>query len=707
MSHFSQERSSSWIQNVESGYDDLHHDQSPSSTALASSFSHCDGGTGIRQFFSLAYRLLVECLIELCCDKCCLGFRWGWTSSLSITSVDAVVIENQIIEFKCSTMPEVGCRKQSGTEQHREKNISTHTPLSGIFTTGFSSSLLLQDFLALRNGNLVYTSCCWFRGVVGYIACVVYLLSLWPFFPQRSIAAFVVHFLVFILSEIACVFIGKNYLLIWEYEAARYPFFEKVPFLLSPWAIPFLVEVFIWQVSTPPFLVLLPSKFVRFRSVLESLDYVLFLRLYAVLVYYRYVSLNPHSLCRLLHYITRRGGRKINTFFFLRSTLYYHRRIALPLLCFWWWITVGLLYCKSGLSAGSIGDGLWLSFQTLSSLSYGDAVSSSTSYNQWVMWLVWVGSAIIRGYLLVVILWFPLMSSNANYPHSVSLGRVRLGGPEACANNVQVLAECYQLSHLVRDASVKVIQAGWRLHKVRRQGAVKPQERWIRARGVRSSVSLANAQQPPSPFGRGKSRILETFLTLKLAYRLWRLRGQRCALFKAVTHLVVPPKSQLGKVKKAKSQLQESLQHFSSTRAFPTRRDNREACRQSSSDSEANDAAEANNNLLSALKHIQNAINSQNIESDKKRTFEAVESSLFSLIAKMGGQSTLSSISQRSTPPEFSSSHPEEGSILCTSESRSRTNLTSQSFRNSMENVKPKTDEIRRLLECIYQAHRY
>lgn len=700
MSHISQDQRGSCVGNL-SARRSAHRDhESPQSTVLSSSFTSHEGRSSVCHLCSLVCRLLSEGCVELLRDKCSLGFRWGWPSSLPLPREDSVVVEGEPREFRNTAirggseikfgLPSVGTRKSTVGRARRDASPPyLHDCVS------------LQELTVLQNGNAVYASCCWLRGVVGYISCVIYLISLWPFFSQYPVAAFAARSVVCLLSEASCVFIGKYYMIIWEYEASRHSFFERVPFLFSPWVIPFLAEVVFWQISTPPFLVFIPKQFIRIRSILESLDYVLFIRLYAIVLYYRYVSLSPHSLCCLLSHVGRSSGEKINTFFFVRSALYNCRGVVLPLLCTWWWLTIGFLYCKSGLSSGSLENGLWLSFQTLSSLSYGDVASSSTVYNQWVLWLAWLGSAIIRGYLLVVLMWFPLMVSNRNHPYGVTFRGVKVCRREDCVHNVEVLSECYLVARLVQDDSVKVIQAAWRLHRARRRGGEKlqPQRRRGREVGL-SPMSWSDEQRTASSWEIGKYRMLETVLALKVAHHLRNLRMHRSVLLKATKQLTLPIKSVVGESKKMKFRERENLQRSLSVPPCSSGSANRDSYPLASLGEQA---AEATSHLHDALVEVRKALNAEETESGIKRKLEAVESSLLCIISKKEERASLTPVSTpRFALPEHSSPiYGEEGSSLSVCGSVASRNGVSQSLGKSMTSIKQKAEEIQRLIRSL------
>lgn len=695
MSSSSQERMSSRRATLSPSTNSfLVHSKSVASSVVDSRVISSGGSSGIRLFCLSFARLFTDWLTFFFCGKCSLGFRWGWSSSSLFTTVESVVIE-EVEEFRHDTMREVKAAREFGGAA--SSDVSNTTGRSPCTTSRLSS----EDLKAVQSGNAVYALYCWLRGVVGYIACVVYLLSLWPFVSQYRIAAFFTRSATFILSEIACVFIGKSYLLMWEHKVAKYPFSNRVPFVTSHYMFFFLAEIIFWQVSAPPFLGFLPLHFERLRFILESLDYIVFLRLYAVVLYYHYVSLGTPSFCCLLSYLTRKGGEKIDTFFFLRTTLYYHRLLVLPFLCIWWWVTIGFLFCKCGLSDGSVGNGLWLAFQTISSLNYSGVVLYSTDFNQWVLWMAWLGTAVIRGYLMVVVLWFPLVLSSTSYSRSTSVGGTKVGRREACTANVEVLAECYQLSYLVRDASAKVIQAAWRLHRVRRcsTGGEELRRRW----GGEGPSSLigSNVQQLFSPLKRGMYRTKETVLVLKLVQRLRNLQVRRRALFVSANQLFIPIEELLKTVKKGKCRSRGKVHHSTPGEPFSTAVDNSEVRTPSKKRRESMRRRESTINLEDALIQVRAALNSESMEYSTRQVFEAVETSLLSIISRDDYCGATSVATPRAATPQsfFPSSAEEFGSI--TPRSPLTAPVASQYSDVPPSRVEKKTKEIMKLLQRI------
>lgn len=665
-----------------------------SESVVVSRVISSDGNSGIRLLCLSFACLFTDWLVFFFRDKCSLGFRWGWPSSSTFTNVESVVIE-EVEELSNDTMREVTAAREFGG--NASTDVCNATGRCPCATSRFST----QDLVAVQRENAVYAVSCWLRGVVGYIACVIYLMNLWPFVSQHRIAAFVTRSATFILSEIACVFIGKSYLFLWEHKVAKYPFSNRIPFVTSHYMIFFLAEIVFWQISAPPFIDFLPLRYERLRFVLESFDYIVFLRLYAVVLYFHYISLGSPSFFCLLSYLTRKGGEKLDMYFFLRTTFYYHRLPLLPLLCIWWWITIGFLFCKCGLSNGSVGNGLWLAFQTISSLNYGGVTPYSTDFNQWVLWMAWLGSAVIRGYLMVVVLWFPLILSSTSYSRGTSVGGTKVGRREACAGNVEVLAKCYQLSYLVRDASAKVIQAVWRLHWVRRRsiGGKQLRRRW--GGEGHSSLAVSNALQLFSPLQRGMYRIKETALVLKLVHRLRNLQVRRRALFVAEKQLLIPIEEFLKTKRKEKRRSRGKAHHSAPRDPLSTAGDNSEVRTSSKKRSESKRRIEPGINLEDALIQVRTALNSKNMESSTRQVFEGVETSLLSIMSREDNFSVTSVASPRAATPQsfFPSSAEESGSF--TPRSPLGVPAASQYSDDQSGRVEQKTKEVMQLLQHI------
>lgn len=486
---------------------------------------------------------------RMICEELSLGFRWRVAPSRS-TEEPVVVVEDDSAEFDTA-----------GT-----------------------------DYTVFQNMEFMSAHLCWLRGVVAYISLLVYLLGF--FYSSSRMWTLFFRIVIFLLSETACVFICKSYAVRLRLEATTDSLYGTMRLLSSPLLPLLILEVLFWNLITPPMV---------FRTETPAslgfgfLNYLLFTRLYAVIAYYWHVSCGFRSFDRFMGLLGSRRQMGLGTRYYISTTMVYHRRFLLPFLSFFWWITVGLLFCKAEREL-SISDGLWVSFQTLSTLSYGD-ISPTSVHGKWLMWIAWLGNALLWGYLGVVIIIMPAMSeSQSHLTENVS------------AVQVEVLSTCYLLSRSVRERSACVIQAAWRLHVAKRTLKEEGRVRWRRGgSGERSSQWNLHL---PALLKHGRNSIVSVILTWKLVYRLFLLRRDRHALYQNSEKLVDPSEERRSEKKKRKTIPKKQVNVISS--------DSPSTGKFSTEDTSTGIS------LFAAIECVRSALCKREVEASKMEMFEAL-----------------------------------------------------------------------------------
>lgn len=330
---------------------------------------------------------------------------------------------------------------------------------------------------------------CWLRGIIAYLSIILYLLSFLP-------SSVILRFGIFFVSQLSCLLISKAYDVFLQLEGLYDSTFHHLNVISSP-LLPFmLIEVIFWNIQTPMIIAPFMPNCVLF------IDYMLFLRLYAVMVYYRYLSCGCQVVPRFMFSLQERQ-RRPTTAFFLRSVLYHQWRWVLPAAVLLWWMTVSLLLHKAAYPSLSISQSGWLGFQSITTVYYHDTLPTA-SLTKAVMSLAWVGNVALWGYIGAVTL----------LRHSPSQCLVQSYGV------VQELSQYRLLSVTLRHRAARVLQAAWRRYRTRR--------RWL------STMAAEGVQIPrhgmPIPLRQPKYFLCCALAGWKLYYSLLFLRRTRSAL---------------------------------------------------------------------------------------------------------------------------------------------------------------------------------
>eukprot|EP00796_Vickermania_ingenoplastis_P008936 gene8937-6269_t len=308
----------------------------------------------------------------------------------------------------------------------------------------------------------------WARGVVAYCAVIVYLLGFIPIAEASQPLSLLHRGVVLLFSEVACVFVCVAYDVRLQLDTLTDPvLFDGVHLLTSPLLLPMLLEIGLWNILTPP-VPLPPSsssalgEAPRGMDLLYFLNDLLFLRLYAVVFYYSWMAYSYRPISRVLS-LLRPTESGVSTGFFLQTTLHYRWRLVCPMMVLLWWLTMGLLFHKVDPFTRSFADGVWLSFQTFSTLGYGDHPPSCRRA-KWLMYVAWMGNVLLWGYAVVIVLSLTFSANASNRGGGRQRSVISQSLAVGSRQHVERLAECRRLAQLVREHSARVIQATWRHH---------------------------------------------------------------------------------------------------------------------------------------------------------------------------------------------------------------------------------------------------
>lgn len=280
----------------------------------------------------------------------------------------------------------------------------------------------------------------WLRGVQALMAILVFVLSLISIPGTETL----VNATIFIISQACTMVISKTYQVKAQFSGVTNVLFEGRNIFTSPYLFGMIVEIIIWNIQTPPIVVFWPTFF-------RLLNYTIVIRLYSVLLYLSNAAYVYRTFCRA---ISAMADLPLSTSFLVRTALVYHKYRVGFVVGISSWLSIGFLYAKSELV--SVSDGLWFSFQTLTTLGYGD-VTPVTIGGRVVVIMAGICSFFMVAHVVVCVQ-STLLATDAEY-------------------NMQVLAHCHDLTHTLRSRSAWVIQIAWRMHKARRDAGPKPTKR--------------------------------------------------------------------------------------------------------------------------------------------------------------------------------------------------------------------------------------
>lgn len=168
-----------------------------------------------------------------------------------------------------------------------------------------------------------------------------------------------------------------------------------------------------------------PPLLLFWRHFWELLDYFVFLRLYAIVLYLNNALYVYRTFCRAM---SAMSDFPLSTSFLIRAALIYSpgKVIAPVVLC--WWLILGCMFAHA--EQLDVGDGLWFVFQTLSTIGYGD-ITPVTFAGQVITAMSYVSTVILIAYLIVIV--HGALSHNTLYIH-----------------NLQTLFHCHDLIHTLR-----------------------------------------------------------------------------------------------------------------------------------------------------------------------------------------------------------------------------------------------------------------
>ncbi|GET87079.1 ion transport protein-like protein [Leishmania tarentolae] len=277
----------------------------------------------------------------------------------------------------------------------------------------------------------------WLRGVQALLSIVVFILSL----LSIGNSAFLVNCTIFIVSQAAILVICKTYQVKAQFSGVTNVLFEERNIFTSPYLLHMVAEIVLWNIQTPPF-VFVGQQFC------ELLNYFIFLRLYSIIIYLSNAVYRHRTFCRAMSAIS---DLPLSTSFLIRTGLIHHktRVVVTTVMCAW--LTVGCLFART--QDLSLGDALWFSFQSLSTLGYGD-ITPSTLPGRVVAFIAWIMSYVIMAFLIINM--YSLLQASDR------------------SHNMQTLMECHELAQSLRGRSARVIQLAWRLHKARKVGPHAP-----------------------------------------------------------------------------------------------------------------------------------------------------------------------------------------------------------------------------------------
>lgn len=271
----------------------------------------------------------------------------------------------------------------------------------------------------------------WLRGVLALLSIVVFLLSLMSV-PGSAV---MVNWAIIVLSFGAGLTITKIYDIKAQYSSLTNVLFEGRNVFTSPYLPLMILETLVWSIQTPPYVLF-------WKDFFGLLNYFIFIRLYAVVLYFNNAIYVYRTFCRAMSAIT---DLPLSTSFLVRTSLVFHKVRVGTTLVVLMWLTIGCMYARA--EWVSLGNGLWFSFQTLATLGYGDHTPITVA-GRAVAFIAWIGSFFMIAYIIVVTQ-AALLNTNDD-------------------NNRQVLSICHDLSHKLRDRSATVIEVAWHLHRARR-----------------------------------------------------------------------------------------------------------------------------------------------------------------------------------------------------------------------------------------------
>ncbi|RNF25838.1 putative ion transport protein [Trypanosoma conorhini] len=267
----------------------------------------------------------------------------------------------------------------------------------------------------------------WLRGVQALLAIIVFVLSLLP-------ATAVVEWTILVVSAAAVLIILRVYSIKAQYTGLTNVFYkDHRNIFTSPFLLQMLLEILLWCIQTPPLIFF-------WRPFFELLNYFIFVRLYAVVVYIHNAAYVYRFFCRAMTAVT---AFPLTPAFTVRTALVYRKAKVASLATVVSWAALSCMFARA--EQVSLQDGCWYAFQALSTVGYGD-VTPATTAGRLVGALAWVVSFLLIAYLVVVV--HGSLTEDAN------------------EHNMYVLMRCHRLSRVVRGDSARVIQTAWRFHRL-------------------------------------------------------------------------------------------------------------------------------------------------------------------------------------------------------------------------------------------------
>jgi hypothetical protein len=214
----------------------------------------------------------------------------------------------------------------------------------------------------------------WLRGVLSALAILAFGVSL----VAANTVEQVSDALVTLLSIAGEVCILQVYQIKAKYAGVTDPIYRERPSVIhSPHFPMMLGEMFIWALHAPPFLSSVWED-------AETLDFLVWLRLYTILLYLNHVSFGHRTFCRAISAV---ADIPLSTSFFLRTAFIFDTFRTSIAILFAGWMSLALLFSKC--EGTSVWDSMYFCFVTAATIGYGD-ISPKTTLGRIVAFFSWV-----------------------------------------------------------------------------------------------------------------------------------------------------------------------------------------------------------------------------------------------------------------------------------------------------------------------------
>lgn len=210
---------------------------------------------------------------------------------------------------------------------------------------------------------------------------------------------------------------------------------DEASLFYSPHFYQMILEMIFWMIQCPP----------TFETVspIDMLGFVVFLRMYSLVMYVNNATLVYRTFCRAMSVMV---GVPLSNSFFIRTSLIYNKFKTGAVIITCTWLTLALMFSKAEDQAYS--DSLWFTFVTVGTIGYGD-FSAVTAVGRFSAFLMWVFALVMVGYAVVL-------------THDTLLLKEH-------ELNLYLLFRSNQLRSKLSEQAARVIQACWRLHASRKR----------------------------------------------------------------------------------------------------------------------------------------------------------------------------------------------------------------------------------------------